>query len=82
MGGPYRGRLHEPGPQPSGPTLAIGDLVTWWIYLLGPVVGAVGAVGVAYVLRGPASAGEATAAEGTPLHRGTGAPGNAGAGVA
>ena len=47
-------------------------LSTWWIYLLGPTIGAVGAVGVAYVLRGPASAGEATAVEGTPLHRGTG----------
>ena len=32
----------------------------------------VAAVGVAYVLRGPANAGEATAVEGTPLHRGTG----------
>ena len=47
-------------------------LSTWWIYLIGPVIGAVGAVGVAYVLRGPANAEEATAAEGTPLRRGTG----------
>lgn len=54
-----------------GPDVALGNLGTWWIYLIGPVIGAVGAVGVAYVLRGPANAGEATAAEGTPLHRGT-----------
>jgi aquaporin Z len=51
--------------------VALGNLSTWWIYLLGPAVGAVGAVGVAYVLRGPANAGEATAVEGTPLRRGT-----------
>ena len=36
-------------------------------YLIGPVAGAVVAVGVAHVLRGPAKAAEATAAEGTPL---------------
>ena len=54
-----------------GPDVALGNLSTWWIYLLGPAIGAVVAVGVAYVLRGPAGAGEATAAEGTPLHRGT-----------
>jgi hypothetical protein len=41
------------------------------IYLIGPAAGAVLAVAAAYVLRGPANAGEATAAEGTPLHRGT-----------
>jgi glycerol uptake facilitator-like aquaporin len=39
----------------------------WWVYLVGPVVGAVVAVGVAYVLRGPAKAQEASAAVGTPL---------------
>ena len=54
-----------------GPDLAIGNLSTWWVYLLGPVVGAVIAVGVAYVLRGPAKAQEARAAEGTPLDQGT-----------
>jgi len=35
------------------------------------VTGAVIAVGVAYVLRGPARAQEASAAEGTPLGRDT-----------
>jgi hypothetical protein len=47
----------------------LGDLSTWRVYLMGPVVGAVLAVGVAEVLRGPAKAQEAGAAEGTPLDR-------------
>ena len=41
------------------------------MYLIGPVAGAVIAVGVAYVLRGPAKAQEASAAQGTPLNRAT-----------
>ncbi len=45
-----------------GPDVAIGDLSTWWVYLIGPVVGSVIAVGVAYVLRGPAKVEEASAA--------------------
>ena len=68
MGGPYEGAAMNPA-RAFGPDVALGNLSTWWIYLLGPAIGAVGAVGVAYVLRGPASAGEATAAEGAPLHR-------------
>ena len=39
------------------------------MYLIGPVAGAVCAVGTAYVLRGPAKAQEASAAQGTPLDR-------------
>jgi aquaporin Z len=50
-----------------GPDVAIGDLSTWWVYLIGPVIGAIIAVGVAQVLRGPARAQEAKAAEGEPL---------------
>ena len=68
MGGPFEGAAMNPA-RAFGPDVALGNLSTWWIYVLGPAVGAVGAVGVAYVLRGPANAGEATAAEGTPLHR-------------
>jgi len=71
MGGPYEGAAMNPA-RAFGPDVALGDLSTWWIYLIGPSVGAVLAVAVAYVLRGPAGAGEATAAEGTPLRRGTG----------
>ena len=52
-----------------GPDLALGNLSTWWVYLIGPVAGAVIAVTVAYVLRGPAKAEEADAAMGTPLDR-------------
>ncbi len=47
------------------------NLSTWWVYLIGPVAGAVIAVGVAYVLRGPAKAHEALAAMGTPIDQGT-----------
>jgi glycerol uptake facilitator-like aquaporin len=52
-----------------GPDLALGQLSTWWVYLIGPVAGAVIAVGVAQVLRGPARAQEAGAAQGNPLNR-------------
>jgi glycerol uptake facilitator-like aquaporin len=70
MGGPYEGASMNPA-RSFGPDLAIGNLSTWWIYLVGPVAGAVAAVGVAYVLRGPAKVQEASAAVGTPLDRGT-----------
>jgi aquaporin Z len=66
MGGPFDGAAMNPA-RAFGPDLAIGDLSTWWVYLLGPLVGAVVAVGVAYVLRGPAKTQEALAAQGTPL---------------
>jgi glycerol uptake facilitator-like aquaporin len=69
MGGPYEGAAMNPA-RAFGPDVALHDLSTWWIYLLGSTIGAVLAVGVAYVLRGPAKAEEATAAEGTPLRRG------------
>jgi glycerol uptake facilitator-like aquaporin len=70
MGGPFDGASMNPA-RTFGPDLAIGNLSTWWVYLIGPAAGAVIAVGVAYVLRGPAKAQEAMAAMGTPLNRGT-----------
>ena len=68
MGGPFEGASMNPA-RSFGPDVAIGDLSTWWVYLIGPVVGATIAVGVARVLRGPARAQEASAAQGTPLDR-------------
>ena len=68
MGGPFEGASMNPA-RSFGPDLALGNLSTWWIYLIGPVAGAVLAVGMAQILRGPAMVSEATAAEGTPLHR-------------
>jgi aquaporin Z len=70
MGGPFDGASMNPA-RSFGPDLALGHLSTLWVYLIGPVAGAVIAVGLAYVLRGPARAEEATAAMGTPLDWGT-----------
>jgi aquaporin Z len=36
-----------------GPALVLGDTTSWWVYLVGPLAGAVVAAGIAYVLRGP-----------------------------
>ncbi len=36
-----------------GPDLVSADFTSWWVYLAGPLVGAVLAVGMAYLLRGP-----------------------------
>jgi glycerol uptake facilitator-like aquaporin len=68
MGGPFDGASMNPA-RSLGPDVAINDLSTWWVYLIGPLLGATVAVGVAYVLRGPPKAQEAAAAEGTPLGR-------------
>ncbi len=65
MGGPYEGAAMNPA-RAFGPDLARGDLSTWWVYIVGPLAGAVIAVIVAAVLRGPAKAEEAQAAMGTP----------------
>jgi aquaporin Z len=36
-----------------GPALVLSDWTAWWAYLAGPVIGAVIAAAIAYVLRGP-----------------------------
>lgn len=66
MGGPYEGAAMNPA-RAFGPDIARGDLSTWWVYIVGPLVGAALATLVAQVLRGPAKAAEAQAAMGTPL---------------
>ena len=66
MGGPFEGASMNPA-RSFGPDLARGDLTTWWVYVLGPVAGAILAIIVARALRGPAMAQEALAAMGTPL---------------
>ncbi|MDA8342656.1 MAG: aquaporin [Actinomycetota bacterium] len=42
------------------PELVAPDFAHWWVYVVGPLVGALAAVGIAFVLRGPG--GDATAA--------------------
>jgi MIP family channel proteins len=70
MGGPFEGASMNPA-RSFGPDLARWDFSTWWAYLVGPVIGSAIAVVVAHVLRGPAKAEEAQAAEGTPLDQST-----------
>jgi aquaporin Z len=49
-----------------GPALVLGDTTSWWVYLVGPLAGAVLAAGIAYVLRGPGGGLHGTAsAQGT-----------------
>jgi glycerol uptake facilitator-like aquaporin len=69
MGGPFDGASMNPA-RSFGPDLAIGDLSTWWVYLVGPIAGSAVAVVFARVLRGEAQAQEARAAQGTPLSHG------------
>jgi glycerol uptake facilitator-like aquaporin len=68
MGGLYDGAAMNPA-RAFGPDVALGDLSTVWVYLLGPSVGAIGAVGVARLLRGRATSQEAMAAMGNPNSR-------------
>ena len=43
---PLRRHFVQPA-RSFGPDVAMGNLSTWWVYLIGPVAGAVIAVGVA-----------------------------------
>src|SRR5690349_23842991 len=36
-----------------GPALVSGDWTSYWVYVLGPLLGALAAVGCAVILRGP-----------------------------
>lgn len=65
MGGPFEGAAMNPA-RALGPDVAIGDLSSYWVYVVGPLAGAAIAAVVARALRGPAKAQEALAAMGDP----------------
>src|SRR5580704_3426024 len=48
-----------------GPAVVGGHWTAWWAYVLGPMVGAVVAVGIAQILRGPPSPAASAAAQGS-----------------
>jgi aquaporin Z len=64
-----------------GPDLVLGNFAHYWVYVVGPLLGAAIAVGFAFVLRGHGEAGGAAAAQGGlgPLRTGPApdAPGRA-----
>ena len=51
-GSPISGASMNPA-RTFGPDLAERDFTSYWVYVVGPLLGAVIAVGFAYVLRGP-----------------------------
>jgi aquaporin Z len=65
FGAPVSGASMNPA-RSLGPALVLGDWTSWWAYLLGPALGAVLAVGIAFILRGPGGGTRGTeAAQGT-----------------
>lgn len=51
IGAPVSGASMNPA-RSLGPALVLGDWTAWWAYLAGPLLGALAAVGFAYILRG------------------------------
>jgi aquaporin Z len=65
FGAPVSGASMNPA-RSLGPALVLDNWTAWWAYLLGPVIGALLAVGIAFILRGPGGGTAGThAAQGT-----------------
>ena len=58
------GRVDEPRPLAGPRCSSRGDLTNYWIYLVGPILGAMIAVGFEYILKGKATKAGAEAAQG------------------
>jgi aquaporin Z len=65
MGGAFEGASMNPA-RSFGPALATLHFADYWIYVVGPVLGALAAVVVTQVFRGGSSAKEAAFALGAP----------------
>jgi aquaporin Z len=61
FGAPVSGASMNPV-RSLAPALVLNDWTSWWAYLVGPLLGSVIAVGIAYTLRGPGGGRAGTAA--------------------